>query len=98
MTYIQKYACQVKQSVVICKFNSTTSIQIKNGILKHVNVKCKKYCKCKKRLQLESSTCFCENSKYLKNIGDISVIACDETVYIMDIASTNMTNTIPTSV
>ena len=41
---------------------------------------------------------FCENSKYLKNIGDISVIMCDETISVLDIALTKMRNTIATNV
>ena len=34
------------------------------------------------------------NSKYLKSIADTSVIACDEVISVMDIVSTEKTNTI----
>ena len=39
-----------------------------------------------------------ENSKYLKNIADISVITRDEIICVMDIVSTKMTNTIAANV
>ena len=35
--------------------------------------------------------------KYLKSIADISVIACDESMSVMDIVSTKMTNNIATN-
>ena len=41
-------------------------------------------------------TCICENSKYLKHIVDYSVIPFDEIMYVMDVVSTNITNTIST--
>ena len=34
---------------------------------------------------MNSSTCICENSKYLKTVADISVIECDEIISVMDI-------------
>ena len=34
-----------------------------------------------------TSTCVCENSKYLKSIVHTSVIKCDETLTVMDIGS-----------
>ena len=37
----------------------------------------------------------CGNSKYLKSISDTSVI--DEIIYVMDVVSTKMTNTIATN-
>ena len=68
-------------------------IQMKNGIIKHVNVNVKKYRKCIKDCSWNTSTCICEKSKYLKSIADASVIACDGIISVMDIVSTNMTNT-----
>ena len=38
------------------------------------------------------------DGEHLKSIADTLVIACDETIHVMDILSTNMTNTIPTNV
>ena len=58
--------------------------------MKHVNGSVKSIVSAKRVTFAGSSTCFCENVKYLKNIVDISVIACDETIYIMDIVSTNI--------
>ena len=57
-------------------------MQIKNGIAKLVNVNVKK------SYSLNSSTCICENSIYLKSIADISVIEYDEIITVMDIVST----------
>ena len=65
-------------------------IQIKNGIMKHVNVN---VCK-KKDYSWNPSTCICENSKYLKSIVDTSVTECDKIVIIMDNVLTRKTNTI----
>ena len=52
----------------------------------------------KKYYSWNPSTCIYENSKYIKSIADTSVIACDEIISVMDIASTKMTNTIATYV
>ena len=45
-----------------------------------------------------ASTCICDNRKYLKSIADTSVIACDESISVMDIVSTKMTTTIETNI
>ena len=97
-TYILKYLkwqkikmkLQQRQYVfhVIVNANSIAQhvIQIKNGIMKPVNVK------------INLSTCICENSKYLKSIADTSVIACEEIISVMDIiVSTKITNTTATN-
>ena len=39
-----------------------------------------------------------ENSKYLKSIVDDSNIVSDEIIYVMDIVSTNVVNTISTNI
>ena len=54
-------------------------IQIKNGIMKHVNDS-KIYCQCKKDYIWNPSTCICENGKYFKSIADTSVIVCNEII------------------
>ena len=75
---------------VIVNANSIAQhvIQIKNGIMKPVNVSVK----------INLSTCICENSKYLKSIADTSVIACEEIISVMDIiVSTKITNTTATN-
>ena len=62
-------------------------------MVKHIS----RDCKCK----FNSTTCNSnqkwnnENSNHLKCIADDSVIAWEETMYVMDIVSTNMTNTVP---
>ena len=64
-------------------------IQIKNGIIKHVNVSLKIIVHCP-----ASSTCICENGNYFKSIGGDLKIVCDEIINVMDIVSTKMTSTI----
>ena len=54
-------------------------IQIKNGIMKHVNDS-KIYCQFKKDYIWNPSTCICENDKYFKSIADTSVIVCNEII------------------
>ena len=81
-----------------CKFSSATC----NSAQKCNNETCqceyKNFRTHKKDYSWNPSTCICEKSKYLKNIADTSVIACDEIISVMDIASTKMTNTIATNV
>ena len=50
-----------------------------------------------KRLQLESSTGTCKNSKYLKNIAGPSLITCDKIISDVGIVSTKTTNTVTTN-
>ena len=45
-----------------------------------------------------SNTCICDNNKYFKSVVDSSVIECDKTIFVMDIISTNKTNTKATNV
>ena len=54
-------------------------IQIKHGIIKH-QCKCKNYFTCKKDYSSNSSTCICENSKYLNNVVDTSVTEYHEII------------------
>ena len=49
-------------------------IQIKNGLIKHVNVNLKIIVSAK-NYSWNPRTCICENSKYQKSIDDTSVIA-----------------------
>ena len=58
---------------------------------------CKNYCTCKKDHSCNPSTCIYENNKNLKCIVDTSVTAYDEIIYVMDIVSIKMTNTIATN-
>ena len=66
--------------------------------MKHVNVNVKVIVSAKKDYSWNSSKCICENSKNLKGISDTSIITCNEIIYVMDIVSTKMTNTIATNV
>ena len=68
--------------------------QIKNGVMKHVNVSVKIIVRTKKDYSCNPGTCVCESGKYLKSIADTSVIVCDEIINATDSLSTNMTNTI----
>ena len=58
----------------------------------------KHYRTCIKDYNWNPCTCICENGKYLKNFADDSKIVYDEIMYVMDVASTNLTNIIPTNV
>ena len=69
-----------------CKFNSSTCNLNKKRNKKSCQHECKNY-----------RTCICENSKYLKSIGDTSVIKCDEIITAIDIVLTKKANSIATN-
>ena len=81
-----------------CKFNRTTGNSNLKWNNKTCQCKCKNYRTSKKDYSWDPSTCICENNKYLKNIADTSVIACDEIISAMDMISTKLTNIIATNV
>ena len=81
-----------------CKFNSTTYDSKQKWNDKTCPCECKNYHKCEKDYSWNPSTCICENSKYLKTVADTSVKKCDEIVTVMEIVSTEKTNTIATNV
>ena len=74
-----------------CKFNSTTCNSKHKWSNKTCQCECKYYRKFKKDYISNPSTCFCENSKYLKSITDTSVTECDEIVIVMDTIATKKT-------
>ena len=77
-----------------CKFKSARC----DSNQKWNNKTCQcEYKNCKKDYSWNPSPYHCENGKYLKSIVDDSVIACDEIIFVMDIATTNMANTIATN-
>ena len=51
-----------------------------------------------KDYSLNPSICICENSKYLKSVGDTSVTKWDKIVIVMKNLSTKKTNTITTNI
>ena len=51
---------------------------------------------CKKNYIWNSNTCICVVR--IKNIGDTSVIECDEIITVMGIVSTKMTNALARSI
>ena len=79
---------------VTVKANSIVQhvIQIRNGIIKHVNVNVEIIVRANKIIL--GILCICENSKYLKSIADTLLIECDEIISVMDIVSAKMTNSI----
>ena len=86
-TIVKHISCDCK-----CKFNRANLIvQMKNGIMKHVNVSVKTIVLAKKNYSRNPSISICGNGKYLKSITD-------EITYVMDIVPTNVTNTITTNV
>ena len=86
-------SCQFK-----CKFNSATYNSNQKWNNKTCQCEGKSYPKCKRNYSWNPSTCICENSQYLKSFADTSVIACNETMSVMDIVSTKITNTIARNV
>ena len=68
-------------------------IQIKNGIITHVNVN-ENYRKYKTDYILDPSMCICEDSKYLKSIAERTLIECDKVIIVIDNVSTKKTNTL----
>ena len=73
-------------------------IQIKNGIIKQVNVNVKIIISMKKVIVGILAYVFAKIVKYLKSVTDTSVTKHDEIVIFMDIVSTKKTNTIATNV
>ena len=76
------------------KFSSKTCNSNQKWNNNRFQCECKNYHKSKKDYNWNLSTCTCENRKYLRNIADNSVIACDEIIHVMDILLTKMANTI----
>ena len=64
-------------------------IQIKNGIIIHVNVNVKKYRSCKEHCSWNPSTCIS---------GNTSLIEYDEVIIVGDIVSRKKKNTVATNV
>ena len=82
------------KNINIKAFNMITSKNEAKAMIEHVSCDCK----CKKDYSWNPNTCICENSKYLESIADTSATECDEIIIVMDIVSTNKTNTIATNV
>ena len=78
---------------MITNVNSITQhvIQIKTGMIKHVNVNVIDY-------SWNPRKSICDNGKYLKSITDTSMVTCNEIISVMAIVSTKMSNTIATNV
>ena len=106
MTYLQKYAFPVKQKKNFKVFNMIkNNNEAKIIVKKYVIVKANSMLQLRIQIQVQKvsyvqkhyswnlATCICENSKHLKRVVDDSVIACDEFIYVVDIISTNSTNT-----
>ena len=73
-------------------------IQIKNGIIKHVNVNIKIIASAKKIIVGILAHVLVTTVSIKKAVSNSSVIACDEVISVMDIVSTKMTKTIATNV
>ena len=78
MSYLQKYVFQNIKAFNIIK-NKKEARTITKHIIQTCRCECKNYGKYKKD--------FSDHSKYLKSIADTSVIACDEIISVMDVAS-----------
>ena len=77
-----------------CKFNSTTVLQIKIGIIKHVNVNVKIVISAKKIIVGILAQVFVRTA----SINGTSVIGFDKIKSVMDIVSKKITDTIATNV
>ena len=77
------------------KFNSTTCNSNQKLDNDKCQCECKKYRTCKKDYSWNPR--HFENVKYLKSIGDTSVIVCDKIINATDNVSINVTNTILTN-
>ena len=80
------------------KFSSTTCNLNQKLNNNKCQCDCKKYYTSKKCYIWNPSTCICENSRYLKDIADNSVIFFNKIVSVKDSASTNVTNIVPSNV
>ena len=76
-----------------CKFNSKTCNSKQKRKNETGQWECKNYRTCKKDNSWNPGTSVCDNGKYLKSTADDSKVVCDEIIYIMDIVSINMANT-----
>ena len=81
-----------------CKFNSTTCNSNRKCDDETYQCECKNDRTCKKDSSWNHITCTCKNRKYLKSIANTSGITCDEVIFVMDIVSSKMKNTIATNV
>ena len=79
------------------KFNSAKWDSNQKWNNKTLQCECKNYHKCKNDYRWNPNICTCESSKYSQIIAHTSVIPCDKAIYVMDILSTKMTNTIAKS-
>ena len=77
------------------KFSSTTCNSNQKLDNDKCQCECKKYRTCKKDYSWNPR--HFENVKYLKSIGDTSVIVCDKIINATDNVSINVTNTILTN-
>ena len=59
---------------------------------------CKNYSTWKKDYSWNSSTCICEDGKYLKSVVGDSQTVCGQIIYVMDIVSKNVANAISKNV
>ena len=66
-------------------------IQIKNGMIIHINLNVKLIVRAKKNYSWNPSTYICENSKYLKSITDPSMTGCNEIIIVVNNVSTKKT-------
>ena len=91
-TTIEHISCDCKY-----KFNSTKCNSNQKWNNKISQCECKNGHRFQNDYRWNPSTCFSENSKYLKSAGDTSVTNCDD-VFVMDLVSTKKKNAIATNV
>ena len=90
----------VKHILYDCKrkFNSANCSSNRNGLMKTIYVSVKIIVHGKKDYSWNSSTCICEDGKYLKSVVGDSQTVCGQIIYVMDIVSKNVANAISKNV
>ena len=113
MTFLRKYALHLKRKTNSKVFNMITNKYYVETMVKHVSCDCKckvsstisnsnqklnnNKCQCEcKKYHICKINCICMNNNHLKHIVNDCVM-CFVMLYVMDIKSTDMTNTIPTN-
>ena len=76
-----------------CKFNCTTSDSDQKWNSDKCQCECNKYRSCKKDYSWNPNICICENSWFLINTVDNSVIACHAIINVIECLSTNVAKT-----
>ena len=93
-TMVRRISCEI----VNTNYSTTTCNSNQKWNNETCQCECKNYRSQKKDYIQSPNDKYKYNDKYLKSIGDTSLIECDEIISLMDVLSTKMTSTIATNV